>query len=83
MMTNLQQDISIHLEIISMRFPSPAEFLRREGASSPLAGEIETLEPETRRKLIDSLNKSLEPYKDDRGVVFPMETVMTLAEKQE
>lgn len=77
------RDISLHLEIISMRFPSSEEFLRREAASSPLAGEMESLDGETREKLIDHLHESLEPYQDDKGVVFPMETMMIIAEKQE
>ncbi len=76
------RDISLHLEIISMRFPSSEEFLRREAASSPLAGEMESLAGETRNKLIDHLHESLEPYQDDKGVVFPMETMMIIAEKQ-
>jgi len=72
-------DIQILLEIISMRYPSPEEFLRREAASSPLAGEIEAMEPERRMELVDFLNRSLEAYTDDRGVVFPMETYMIVA----
>jgi len=72
-------DIRIQLEIISMRYPSPEEFLRREAASSPLAGEIEAMEPERVMKLVDDLNRSLEAYTDDRGVVFPMETYMIAA----
>ena len=73
-------NIQMHLEIISMRYPSPEEFLRREAASSPLAGEIEAMEPEKRMELVDDLNRSLEAYTDDRGVIFPMETFMIVAE---
>ena len=75
------EDIQIHLEIISMRYPSPEEFLRREAASSPLAEEIETMEPERRKMLVEDLKISLEAYTDDRGVVFPMETFMVMARK--
>ena len=75
------EDIQIYLEIISMRYPSPEEFLRCEAASSPLAEEIETMDPERRKKLVDDLNISLEAYTDDRGVVFPMETYMIIAQK--
>ena len=77
------ENLSLHIEIISMRFPSPEEFLRREAASSPLAGEIEAMETDIRNQLIDDLNRSLEPYQDDNGVVFPMETVMVVADKEE
>jgi len=73
-------DIRVQLEIISMRYPSPEEFLRREAASSPLAGEIEAMDAERRMELVDDLIKSLEAYRDDRGVVFPMETYMIVAE---
>ena len=74
-------DIQIHLDIITMRYPSPEEFLRREAASSPLAGEIESMDPEKRKKLVDDLNRTLEVYTDNRGVVFPMETYMIIAQK--
>jgi ubiquinone/menaquinone biosynthesis C-methylase UbiE len=74
-------DIQILLEIISMRYPSPEEFLRREAASSPLAGEIKEMDPNTRSGMIEDLNRSLVAYTDDRGIVFPMETLMILANK--
>ena len=77
------ENSSLHIEIISMRFPSPEEFLRQEAVSSPLAGEMESLETDIRNQLIDDLNRSLEPYQDDNSVVFPMETVMVVADKQE
>lgn len=77
------ENLLLHIEIISMRFPSPAEFLRREAVSSPLAGEMESLEMGIRNQLIDDLNRSLESHQDDNGVVFPMETVMVVADKQE
>ena len=73
------RNIQVHLDIITMRYPSPEEFLRREAASSPLAGEIEAMEPEKRMELVDDLIRSLEAYTDDRGVVFPMETYMIVA----
>ncbi|REL39192.1 methyltransferase domain-containing protein [Rhodohalobacter sp. SW132] len=74
-------DLQIHLDIISMLYPSPEEFLRREAASSPLAEEIETMDSERRKKLVTDLNRSLESYTDDQGVVFPMETFMIIAHK--
>lgn len=76
------EDIQVHLDIISMRYPSPEEFLRREAASSPLAEEIETIGPEKRMNLVDDLTNSLEVYTDDEGVVFPMETYMIIAHKK-
>ncbi len=77
------ENLLLHIDIISMRFPSPEEFLRREAVSSPLAGEMESLETDIRNQLIDDLNRSLESYQDDNGVVFPMETVMIVADKKE
>lgn len=77
------KNLSLRIEIISMRFPSPEEFLRREAISTPLAGEMESLETDIRNQLIDDLNRSLESYQDDNGVVFPMETVMVTADRQE
>jgi ubiquinone/menaquinone biosynthesis C-methylase UbiE len=75
------RNIQVHLDIITMRYPSPEEFLRREAASSPLADEIETMDPERRKKLVDDLKDSLEVYTDSRGVVFPMETYMIVVQK--
>jgi ubiquinone/menaquinone biosynthesis C-methylase UbiE len=76
------ENLSLRIEIISMRFPSPEEFLRQEAVSSPLAGEMESLETDIRNQLIYDLNRSLESYQDDNGIVFPMETVMVVADKQ-
>ena len=64
----------LRLGIRAMRYPSVAEFLRREAASSPLAGPIGALSKDCRRGLVRHLEHALQSYMDDEGVVFPMET---------
>lgn len=73
--------VDINIAIGTMRYPSPAEFLRREAASSPLAGPIGQLDVESREALIDELEERLEPYTDDDGIVFPMQTHIVSARR--
>ena len=42
-------DVRVRIEICSIRYPSFEEFLRREAASSPLAGPISALGADVRR----------------------------------
>ncbi|MDJ1430558.1 methyltransferase domain-containing protein [Halostagnicola sp. A-GB9-2] len=67
-------DVSITIEIGSVRYPSIEEFVRREVASSPLAESIRTVEQEIRDALVQDVADELEGYTDDDGVVFPMES---------
>jgi len=64
-----------------MRYPSPAEFLRREAASSPLASALDALDHNARGHLVDDLANALRPYTDDDGIVFAMETYMVVARR--
>ncbi|WP_440770997.1 methyltransferase domain-containing protein [Natronorubrum sp. DTA28] len=67
-------DVSITIEIGTMRYPSVAEFVRREAASSPLAEPIAAAERTVRDELIRAVGDGLDAYTDDEGVVFPMES---------
>ncbi|MXV61340.1 methyltransferase domain-containing protein [Natronorubrum sp. JWXQ-INN-674] len=67
-------DVSITIEIGSMRYPSIEEFVRREAASSPLAEPIAGAERTVRDELIRAVEDGLDAYTDDDGVVFPMES---------
>lgn len=69
----------ITIGIGSMRYPSVAEFVRREAASSPLAGPLGSLERDVRDALIRDVGEGLRSYTDDEGVVFPMETHVVVA----
>ena len=68
------RDVRIGLEVGSEQWPSAAEMLRREAASSPLAGPIGALARDAREALIDDLARALHDYTDDERVVFPVET---------
>ncbi|SDK83310.1 class I SAM-dependent methyltransferase [Natronorubrum texcoconense] len=67
-------DVSITIEIGTMRYPSIEEFVRREAASSPLAEPIAAAEGTVRDELIRAVEDGLDGYTDDDGVVFPMES---------
>lgn len=67
-------DVRVRLEIGVEAWPSPAELLRREAASSPLAGPIGALAAPARDALIADLAHALRDYTDDERIVFPIET---------
>jgi hypothetical protein len=69
----------IRIGLITVRFPSPQEFLRQEAASSPLAEPVGALDDRRRDALIAHLDVALVPYMDDEGVVFPMQTWLAMA----
>ena len=73
------RDVEIRHDILDVRFPSPAEYLREEAASSPLAKHLGGLDPQTSSALIAELDTVLAPFMDDAGVVFPMETCFVRA----
>lgn len=74
-------DVSISLEIGSMRYPSAEEFVRREAASSPLAEPIAAVERSARDELIDAVREGLDAYSDDDGITFPMESYVLTARR--
>jgi ubiquinone/menaquinone biosynthesis C-methylase UbiE len=71
----------VRIEARSLRYPSVEEFLRREAASSPLAGPIARLDPTARAGLIRELRSTLSDYLDDEGVVCPIQNFVALAWK--
>jgi ubiquinone/menaquinone biosynthesis C-methylase UbiE len=73
------QDVRIFLGIGPVRYPTVEEFLRWEGASSPLAGPIGALKDDVRAALIHDLGEALRIYTDDAGIVFPTETYLAVA----
>jgi ubiquinone/menaquinone biosynthesis C-methylase UbiE len=72
-------DVHVRIEISPTRFPSPAELLRREVASSPLAPVIAGLSPEVRDALVADVNQTLSTYVDDDGVHFALQTYAVTA----
>ena len=74
-------DVTVAIEIGTMRYPSTAEFVRREAASSPLAEPIAAVERTVRDELIRAVGDGLDAYTDDDGVVFPMESYCLTAHR--
>ena len=73
------RDVRILIGIGPVRYPSAKEFLRREAASSPLAGQIKSLSDDVFAELVLDLEAALEAYIDDDGIVFPAETYFAIA----
>ena len=73
-------ELSVTIEIGSVRYPSVTEFLRREAASSPLAEPIAALDGTGRDELIRTVEKAVDAYTDDEGIVSPMESHVVTAE---
>jgi ubiquinone/menaquinone biosynthesis C-methylase UbiE len=67
-------DVRVRLEIGVQEWPSVAELVRREAASSPLAGPIGALAAPAREALVADVEKALRDYTDDERVVFTIET---------
>lgn len=72
-------DPGVTIEISSVRYPSVEEFVRREAASSPLAGPLGSLDQATREALLDDVETALRDYIDDQGIVIPLESHVLIA----
>lgn len=73
------RDIVVRIAVGEERFPSVAEFVRWEAASSPLAGPLGALDEQRRAALIDDLERQLAAHLDDTGLVFHNETRIVTA----
>lgn len=67
-------DVSVTIDIGSVRFPSVEEFISRQAATSPLAEPIGAAPKKVRDELIKDVEDELEEYTDDDGIVFPFES---------
>ncbi|MFP9192632.1 class I SAM-dependent methyltransferase [Natronosalvus vescus] len=72
-------DVSVTIEIGSVRYPSIEAFVRREAASSPLAERIAAVGRDVRNELVHGLEDALHHYTDDEGIVSPMESYVVTA----
>ena len=72
------RDTRVRIDAGSVRYPSAREFLRREAASSPLAGPIGALSAEVRGALIRDLETALVDRRDDEGIVLPLEALIAV-----
>jgi ubiquinone/menaquinone biosynthesis C-methylase UbiE len=73
------RDVRVTIEVGALRYPSVEEFLRREAASSPLAGPIGALSASARNDLVRDLEAKLSDRVDDDGVMCAIETYVALA----
>ncbi|HEU5111247.1 MAG TPA: methyltransferase domain-containing protein [Micromonosporaceae bacterium] len=74
-------DVRRHVDEHVIRFPSPLEMVRRQAASSPLAGPVEALDAAGRIRLVRGLTDLLAPYTDNTGVAFPGRAHLLTARK--
>ncbi|ELY93107.1 Methyltransferase type 11 [Natrialba chahannaoensis JCM 10990] len=75
--------VSVTIEIGAVRYPSVAAFVRREAASSPLAGSLAAVERTVRAELVQEVEDELRVYSDDEGIVSPMESYIVTAERSQ
>lgn len=75
------RDPVVTIEISSVRYPSVEEFVRREAASSPLAGPLGSLDRDVRETVIEEVEDALDEYTDDHGIVIPLEYYVLVAHR--
>lgn len=73
------RDVTVQVAISEERFPSVAEFVRWEAASSPLAAELARLDANEQAAMVNQLERDLTPYLDDLGLAFHNETHIVTA----
>ena len=73
------QDISIHLAVKTIRFPSTDEFVLRYAAGSALGTAITNTNDDARAALLAEIAAKLRSTVDDQGLGFPIESNMVLA----
>jgi ubiquinone/menaquinone biosynthesis C-methylase UbiE len=73
--------IGVRITTLAVRFPSVREFLRREAAGSTLGLALQEEAEQVLASLDRVLERSLEPYVDDDGLVLPMQTWLITARR--
>lgn len=71
--------VRVLIEVVSLRYPSCEEFVRREASSSPLAAAVGSLPPDARDALIREVKETVSDHLDDDGVVCPIELYVAIA----
>lgn len=74
-------DVSVRIEIASVRFASIGDYLATYLGSTPVGGVISGLPHETRAALADDVVRSLTGSTDDDGLTFPQETHVATARR--
>jgi ubiquinone/menaquinone biosynthesis C-methylase UbiE len=75
------RDIRLHIVMLTLRHPSPAEYIPGQLAALPFAGAIEALETAAQTALYNDILTALHPYIDDEGLAVPLEAHVVLARK--
>jgi ubiquinone/menaquinone biosynthesis C-methylase UbiE len=66
------EDVAVEEHTETTTYPSASELLRREAASSPLAGPIGAVDDAVRDALVDDLEDALAGFTTPDGLTFPM-----------
>ena len=75
------RETHIHIVILTMRHPSPAEYIPGQLAALPFAGALKALETAMQTALYNDILTALHPYIDDAGLAVPLEAHVALAWK--
>jgi ubiquinone/menaquinone biosynthesis C-methylase UbiE len=76
------RDIHIHIVVLTMRHPTPAEFIAGQLAATPLAGAVAALDAAAQVALRHDILASLRPYTDDEGLAVPIEAHIAMAQRE-
>jgi len=71
--------VHVRIGTFPVRFSSPRELLEAQAASSPLGPPLAALDEEVRRALADDVDRALGEWTDDDGLVFPAQTWLATA----
>jgi ubiquinone/menaquinone biosynthesis C-methylase UbiE len=74
-------DITIRPALKSLRFPSPDEFVIRYLSGSALASVVASADDDSRAAFMADVKAKLQPYVDDQGLAFPIESNVAVARK--
>ncbi len=72
-------DVSTQMASRLLRYDSPQEFVRTYVISTPLADLLAQVEEARRTALLAEVSAALQPYIDDNGLVFPIESQIIMA----
>lgn len=67
-------NVRLRIGVITVRFPSVAEFFRHEAQATPAAAAVQAMSDHARAGLLAELAQELAPVTDDDGITFPMQT---------
>ena len=75
------RETHIHIVILTLHHPAPAEYIAGQLAALPFAGAITALESAMQTALHNDILTALHPYMDDAGLAVPLEAHVSLAWK--